>query len=90
MGFSEFGRRVAENSSEGTDHGTAGPVFLFGSQVRSGLTGPTPNLTDLVDGDLQMGIDFRSVYREVAQTWLGSNSGLETREIPLPLKLFDA
>lgn len=70
MGFSEFGRRVAENSSEGTDHGTAGPVFLAGSKVRSGLIGPMPKLTDLVDGDLQMTTDFRNVYREVEQDWL--------------------
>ncbi|MCO8123300.1 DUF1501 domain-containing protein [Stieleria sp. TO1_6] len=90
MGFSEFGRRVAENGSEGTDHGTAGPVFLAGSQVRSGLIGPTPNLTDLVDGDLQMGIDFRSVYREVAQTWLGGTWKSTEPPQPSPISLFDA
>ncbi len=51
LGFSEFGRRVAENSSAGTDHGTAGLVFLAGPGVKSGVHGKVPSLTDLVDGD---------------------------------------
>ncbi|MCR9210570.1 MAG: DUF1501 domain-containing protein [bacterium] len=89
MGFSEFGRRVAENNSEGTDHGTAGPVFLAGNRVRSGLIGTTPKLTDLVDGDLQMSTDFRNVYQEVTQAWLGI-SELQAAESPSSLKLFDA
>ena len=89
MGFSEFGRRVAENGSEGTDHGTAGPVFLAGSQVRSGLIGPTPNLTDLVDGDLPMSIDFRNVYREVTQKWLGATPVKVLGEWPIRLNLFN-
>src|SRR5262249_19224917 len=50
--FSEFGRRVQENDSAGTDHGTAGPVFLGGPGVKGGLVGKTPSLTDLEDGDL--------------------------------------
>ncbi len=90
MGFSEFGRRVRENSSEGTDHGTAGPVFLAGSQVRSGLMGSTPNLTNLVEGDLQMSTDFRNVYREVTQTWLGTGPKLTVPQQPSILSLFDA
>ncbi|TWT66689.1 DUF1501 domain-containing protein [Allorhodopirellula solitaria] len=89
MGFSEFGRRVAENNSEGTDHGTAGPVFLAGSQVRSGLIGPTPKLTDLVDGDLRMTTDFRNVYQEVERDWLGCKQGLQTPESASSLMLFD-
>jgi len=89
MAFSEFGRRVAENSSEGTDHGTAGPIFLAGNQVRSGLIGPTPNLTDLTNGDLRMSIDFRSVYEEVAQKWLGTPTGVIKAALPAPLRLFD-
>ncbi|PHQ31585.1 DUF1501 domain-containing protein [Rhodopirellula bahusiensis] len=89
MGFSEFGRRVAENNSEGTDHGTAGPVFLAGNRVRSGLIGTTPKLTDLVDGDLQMSTDFRNMYQEVTQAWLGI-SELQAAESPSSLKLFDA
>ena len=69
--FSEFGRRVAENASQGTDHGTAGPVFLGGSAVRAGLVGETPKLLDLQDGDLKMSIDFRQVYATVLEDWLG-------------------
>jgi hypothetical protein len=52
--FSEFGRRVAENGSKGTDHGTAGPVLLAGPCVRPGLHGPTRASPDLVDGDLKI------------------------------------
>jgi uncharacterized protein (DUF1501 family) len=69
--FSEFGRRVEENASGGTDHGTAGPVFLAGPSVRAGLIGQAPSLTDLADGDLKMGIDFRRVYATVLEDWLG-------------------
>jgi uncharacterized protein (DUF1501 family) len=69
--FSEFGRRVADNGSNGTDHGTAGPVFLAGAGVRPGLVGRTPSLTDLEDGDLKVGLDFRRVYAAVLDGWLG-------------------
>jgi uncharacterized protein (DUF1501 family) len=68
--FSEFGRRAAENGSQGTDHGTAGPVFVAGPTVRSGLIGETPRLEDLADGDLRMSIDFRSVYASIVSQWL--------------------
>jgi uncharacterized protein (DUF1501 family) len=68
--FSEFGRRVAENG-EGTDHGTAGPVFLAGTGVRAGLVGEAPSLLDLEDGDLKMTTDFRRVYATVLEDWLG-------------------
>jgi uncharacterized protein (DUF1501 family) len=68
--FSEFGRRVQENGS-GTDHGTAGPVFLAGSQVKAGLIGEAPKLLDLQDGDLKMSVDFRRVYATVLESWLG-------------------
>jgi uncharacterized protein (DUF1501 family) len=72
LAFSEFGRRVEENGSAGTDHGTAGPVFLAGPGVRPGLAGKTPSLTDLdANGDLKMGIDFRRVYAGVLEDWLG-------------------
>ena len=70
MAFSEFGRRVAENGSAGTDHGTAGPVFLAGSPVRGGLIGETPDLSDLVDGDLKTSLDFRRVYASLLRDWL--------------------
>lgn len=68
--FSEFGRRVAENASQGTDHGTAGPVLLAGPRVRAGLHAATPSLTDLIDGDLKMSIDFRQVYAAILGDWL--------------------
>ena len=72
--FSEFGRRVAENGSKGTDHGTAGPVLLAGPRVRPGLHGTYPSLTDLVDGDLKIAVDFRRVYASVLEDWLGLRS----------------
>ena len=71
--FSEFGRTVKENGSAGTDHGTAGPVFLAGAPVRGGLAGATPSLLDLdpKHGDLRVGLDFRRVYAAVLEDWLG-------------------
>jgi uncharacterized protein (DUF1501 family) len=69
--FSEFGRRVQENGSQGTDHGTAGPVLLAGPGVRAGLLGETPKLLDLQDGDLKMTVDFRRLYASVLEDWLG-------------------
>ncbi len=71
MTFSEFGRRVAENGSAGTDHGTAEPMFLVGGQVNAGLVGNHPPLDDLVDGDLKFHTDFRQVYATVLEDWLG-------------------
>lgn len=70
LSFSEFGRRVAENASAGTDHGTAGPVFLAGAAIRPGLHGPTPDLNALKDGDLQFTVDFRAVYAAILDRWL--------------------
>ena len=70
MAFSEFGRRVKENASGGTDHGTAGPMFLVGPSVRSGLLGKTPRLDDLFRGDLKFTTDFRRVYATVVRDWL--------------------
>jgi uncharacterized protein (DUF1501 family) len=85
--FSEFGRRVAENASQGTDHGTAGPVFLAGPRVRAGLVGDTPRLLDLENGDLKMGVDFRRVYAGVLHDWLGlpPRTALGGDFEPLPL-----
>jgi len=74
MVFSEFGRRVAENASEGTDHGAAAPMFLIGSRVMAGLTGKLPSLTDLDEGDLKHHTDFRRVYATVLEGWLGAES----------------
>jgi uncharacterized protein (DUF1501 family) len=71
MAFSEFGRRVAENASAGTDHGTAGPVFLAGKAVHAGVHGSLPDLTKLENGDPRMTTDFRRVYATVLKDWLG-------------------
>lgn len=73
MTFSEFGRRVKENGSLGTDHGTAEPMFLFGGRVNGGLYGAYPSLTDLDSGDLRYSVDFRQVYATVLQDWLGAD-----------------
>jgi Protein of unknown function (DUF1501) len=74
--FSEFGRTVAENGSAGTDHGTSGPVFLAGPNVRGGLVGATPSLLDLDPkfGDLRTTIDFRRIYAPILDDWLGLRS----------------
>jgi uncharacterized protein (DUF1501 family) len=75
MTFSEFGRRVTQNSSNGTDHGTAMPVFIAGGSVKGGIYGDHPSLTDLDrGGNLKFATDFRSVYATVIQNWLGRNS----------------
>ncbi len=74
MTFSEFGRRVAENASEGTDHGAAGPMFFCGGGLVPGLHGKQPSLTDLDQGDLKHGTDFRSVYAAVLENWLRVDS----------------
>jgi uncharacterized protein (DUF1501 family) len=71
MTFSEFGRRVAENASAGTDHGSAAPVFVIGGNVKGGLYGAQPALDDLDDGNLRFTTDFRSVYATVLENWLG-------------------
>jgi uncharacterized protein (DUF1501 family) len=76
MTFSEFGRRVAENANSGTDHGAAAPMFLIGGAVKPGLIGKHPSLTDLDNGDLKFGTDFRSVYASVLEQWLRAPSQL--------------
>jgi uncharacterized protein (DUF1501 family) len=68
--FSEFGRRLGENGSGGTDHGTAAPVFLLGQGVQAGVHGLYPNLQDLQDGDPKHSIDFRRVYAGLLNRWL--------------------
>ncbi|MFN0132377.1 MAG: DUF1501 domain-containing protein [Phycisphaerales bacterium] len=74
MSFSEFGRRVGQNASQGTDHGTAAPMFLMGPMVKPGVVGEHPSLTDLDDGDLKYRIDFRTVYAAILSKWLGADS----------------
>lgn len=75
MTFSEFGRRVKQNGSNGTDHGTASNVFLFGGNgaapaSQSRVVNAAPNLTDLDEGDLKYSVDFRSIYATLLRDWL--------------------
>ena len=74
--FSEFGRRVAENASGGTDHGTAAPLFICGPAVRGGVYAAHPSLKpgDLDHGDLKFSTDFRQVYATILENWLGAQS----------------
>jgi len=65
--YSEFGRRVKANGSEGTDHGTSGPVFLIGDRVNGGFYGDQPSLSKLVDGDLAVTTDFRDIYATILE-----------------------
>ena len=69
--FSEFGRRVAENGSRGTDHGAAAPVLLLGAPVRAGLHGSAPDLGRLEQGDVPYACDLRSVYATLEADWMG-------------------
>ncbi|MEM1211836.1 MAG: DUF1501 domain-containing protein [Planctomycetota bacterium] len=70
VAFSEFGRRLRENASAGTDHGAAGPVFVFGNAVKPGLHGAHPSLTKLDQGDLIHHTDFRGVYTDLLENWM--------------------
>ena len=88
MTWSEFGRRVKENGSGGTDHGTAAPLFVIGDGVKGGIVGEQPSLTKLdANGDLQFGIDFRAVYGTVLSKWLTMDGrevlGGEFDQLPL-------
>lgn len=74
MTFSEFGRRVEQNASGGTDHGTAAPMLLIGPKLKQGVVGQHPALDDLDHGDLRFRIDFRCVYATLLQNWLGAAS----------------
>ena len=86
MLFTEFGRRVEENGSLGTDHGTATPMFVAGKGVKGGFYGKHPSLTDLDDGNMKMTTDFRRVYATLIKEWLGyddTQSVLKGRYDPL-------
>lgn len=73
--FSEFGRRVAQNASGGTDHGTANQMFFMGGKLRrQGLLNGLPNLEDLDEGDLKYQVDFRQVYATLLENWLEADS----------------
>lgn len=88
MCFSEFGRRLEENASEGTDHGAAAPMFFAGSQIVPGLHGELPSLTDLDAGDLKHHTDFRCLYSSILSNWLQVRSSapiIDTSFAPYPL-----
>ena len=87
MTYAEFGRRVAENASGGSDHGTAAPHFLLGGRLRGGFLGEQPPLDDLEGGDLRPRLDFRRLYAALAQDWLGlpPAPAALARQSPLPL-----
>lgn len=77
MTFSEFGRRVSENASKGTDHGTGAPLFVFGTPVKAGIYGAHPSLaaSNLDKGDLKFHTDFRCVYASILEKWLKADAG---------------
>ena len=72
MVYSEFGRRVKGNASEGTDHGSSGPMFIIGEKIKGGFYGDQPSLSKLIDGDLAVTTDFRDVYATVLESILNS------------------
>ena len=86
MTYSEFGRRVAENNSGGTDHGAAAPHFVLGGRVRGGMYGKQPSLAPdkLYDGDLVHTVDFREVYASLAQRWWRRPNPWEKQFRPIP------
>ena len=86
--WSEFGRRVAENGSKGTDHGAAAPMFVIGAPVKGGVVGEQPSLTQTIDsGNLKYTTDFRSVYQSLIRDWLQGDAasvlGGSYPELPL-------
>ncbi len=86
--FSEFGRRVRENASVGTDHGAAGSMFLIGKKVKGGLYGGTPDLANLADGDLKFKVDFREVYSATLDHWMGGDSEIVLGQKFNPLGIY--
>ncbi len=89
MTFSEFGRRIGQNDSNGTDHGTAGPMFVVGGKVKGGLHGRYPSLTDTDEGDLKYTTDFRRVYGTLLESWLNADSAQVLGNRFEPLALYD-
>ncbi|MFI4859553.1 MAG: DUF1501 domain-containing protein [Phycisphaerales bacterium JB063] len=81
IAFSEFGRRLRQNASGGTDHGVAGPSFVFGDAINPGVHGRYPSLTQLDDGDLIHTTDFRALYADLLDNWMGidANAALGAR-----------
>jgi uncharacterized protein (DUF1501 family) len=76
MTFSEFGRRVGQNASNGTDHGTANNLWVLNGQLRKpGFFNAAPNLANLDDGDLKFQIDFKNIYATLVRKWLQADPG---------------
>ncbi|MEZ5026242.1 MAG: DUF1501 domain-containing protein [Chitinophagales bacterium] len=74
MTFSEFGRRVEENASKGTDHGTANQIFIFGNQLKkNGVYNEAPNLSNLDEGDLKFSVDFKNIYATLLNKWMNTD-----------------
>lgn len=90
MTFSEFGRRVAENGSQGTDHGEAAPLFVVGSKIVPGFHGPAPDLRreKLSRGDVAFAVDFRRVYASMLKTWLRADDATVLGKAFQPLPIF--
>jgi uncharacterized protein (DUF1501 family) len=89
MTYSEFGRRVRENGSRGTDHGSGSCMFVAGNKVVGGLVGKHPSLADLTDGDIKYHTDFRHVYATLLDDWLGVDSKGVLRDKYEKLPLID-
>lgn len=87
MVYSEFGRRVQANGGEGTDHGTSAPVFVAGNRVAGGFYGEQPSLTNLVQGDLAVVVDFRDVYASMLEDVLDTAAGKILNNWPTKLNL---
>ncbi len=88
MTFSEFGRRVKQNASQGTDHGTANNVYFIGGKLKNpGIFNEAPNLSSLDQGDLIYSVDFRKIYASVLKNWLGVNPGAVLLENFQPLDI---
>ncbi len=87
MTFSEFGRRVGQNGSGGTDHGAAAPMFFVGPMIKPGVQNAHPSLTNLDDGDLKYGVDFRSVYAGVLKDWLKADPNQVLGRAWAPMRL---
>ena len=86
MTFSEFGRRVSQNASGGTDHGTANNMFLVGGGLKQkGIINAMPDLADLDEGDLKYKVDFENVYATILKNWLGADDKMVLKNKFLPL-----
>ncbi len=88
MTYSEFGRRPAENSAQGTDHGTAAPHFVLGPGVRGGFHGAAPSLADLSDSNLKHHIDFRDIYASTLRQWWNIDPRQALQRNGVELRLF--